>query len=191
MKPIRRRRALAGLAVTLVVLAFAGTPAARAQFPGYGWGYGGMGYDYGMYGSPYGMYGSPYGYGYPGVSYGYGAMGYGYGYPGMGMGYGYPGMGYGYVSPYAFGYPGVNYAGPLIASPYANSLFGVGLSPLGVNSYFTEMNQLGRGQIQAYRRVPAPLIRRGDEKRKALANRGGQGVGRGPFHVLRDQPGPP
>ena len=77
---------------------------------------------------------------------GYPAMGYG-------MGFGYPG--FGFVSPYTFGYPGVAYAGPLIASPYANSLFGVGLSPLGVNSYFTEANLMGRGQLRADRaRVP-------------------------------------
>ena len=145
-------------------------PSGPAQFPGYGWGFG-----YPAYG--YGMYGSPYGYGYPGMGFGYGAMGYGYpavgygvnlGYPGMGygggfgygamnygMGYGFPGMGY------TFGYPGVPYAGPSISSPYANSLFGVGLSPLGVNSYFTEANLMGRAQLRADRRAGAPVYRVG------------------------------
>ncbi len=105
--------------VALVLVALAVTPqAARAQFPGFGWG----------------------GYGYPGMGYGWG-------------GYGYPGMGY------AYGYPGVNYAGPLIASPYANSLFGVGLSPLGVNSYFSEANLMGRAQLRANQR--AAMMNRG------------------------------
>jgi len=49
--------------------------AARAQFPGYGWGYGYPAYGYGM------------GYGYGMPVYGYG-MGYGYGMPGYGSGYG-------------------------------------------------------------------------------------------------------
>ena len=173
MRPIRSSTCCVGWKVALVVVALAVTPhVARAQFPGFGWG----GYGYPAYG--YGMYGNPYGYGYPGLS--YGAMGFGYGYPamgygmgmgyggmgmgygGMGMGYGGMGMGYGYPAMgYAYGYPGVSYAGPMIASPYANSLFGVGLSPLGVNSYFTEANQMGRAQLRANQRARAGVMNGG------------------------------
>jgi hypothetical protein len=139
---------------------------AMAQFVG-GFGYGGWGYG---------------GYGYPG--YGFGGYGlspysYGYGYPGYGMGYGYPaiggfypGDGYtygnGYGVPnintgYAYGYsPGLPYAGTMMASPYTNPLFGMGLTPLGVQSYFAESNMLGRGQLEADRRTRArELLRYG------------------------------
>jgi hypothetical protein len=144
---------------------------ASAQFWGGGFGYGGWGYGgYGYPGFGFGGYGmSPFGYGY----------GYGFGYPGYGMAYGYPGfggfypgMGYGYgygfgypniTSGYALGYaPGLPYAGTMMASPYTNPLFGMGLTPLGVQSYFAESNMLGRGQLEADRRTRArELLRNG------------------------------
>ena len=165
MSPSRGSMRLAGWVLALAVLAFAFTPrTCQAQFFGYG-GYGFPGY---------GMYGG-YAYGYPGMGFGYGGMGYGYGYPMVGgMGYGYPmmgglgygypmmgGYGYGYGYPYGAGYPGFAYTGALLSNPYSNPLFGVGLTPLGVNSYFTEMNMLGRGQARAAARAGAPVIRQG------------------------------
>ncbi len=154
---------------------------ASAQFLGGGFGYGGWGYGgygypgfgFGGYGvSPY-IYGYGYGYGYPGYGMMYGGMGYGgmgYGYAGMGgfyPGYGY-GYGYGTLYPnitagYALGYsPGLPYAGPAMSSPYTNPLFGMGLTPLGVQSYFAESNMLGRGQLEADRRTRArELLRYG------------------------------
>lgn len=117
----------------LVALMFLPATAARAQYFGYG-GYGG-GFAYGYPG---------YGYGYPGIGYGYGfpGVGYGYGYPGVGYGYGFPGMsfGYGYGYPgYGYGYPGFR---PYITAGTGpgmyNPLFGVGLSPLGVQSALAE-----------------------------------------------------
>jgi hypothetical protein len=103
------------------------------------------------------MYGSPYGY--PGIGYGNAMPGYGYGFPAYGPaygdGYGYPGVTDGY------GYPaGLGFASPLFADPYANPLFGLGLSPLGVQSYFTEANSMGRAQIEADRRARARDFRR-------------------------------
>lgn len=110
-----------------------------------------------------------YGYGYPGFGYGY--PGFGYGYPGFGYGYGfgYPGFGYG---GYGFGYggPGVTIAGPYApyGYPYGyggygpgalNPLFGLGLTPLGVNSALTERYLLGRGTAgysSSYGAVPNP-----------------------------------
>ena len=50
---------------------------------------------------------------------------------------------------------GLRYAGIAPSNPYSNPLFGVGLTPLGVNSYFTEMNLLGRGQLRADQRARA------------------------------------
>ena len=57
----------------------------------------------------------------------------GYGY-GM-AGYGPPGIGiyYGYPAAAAFGY-----GSPIATSPYLNPFFGLGLTPLGIHSYFTE-----------------------------------------------------
>ena len=106
---------------------------AGAQYPGYGWGGGYPGV----------------GYGYPGV--GFGSPGMGYGYPGVG--YGFPGFGYGYP---AFGYgvaAGPAYPAPVYVagfpSPFTywgswDPLFGVGLTPLGVQSYLYETRVLGR-----------------------------------------------
>jgi hypothetical protein len=126
--------------VVLIVLTLIATPrAAQAQFPGYDWPYGGMGYPFPSFG--YGMYGSPYGFGFPGVGYGYGALGFGY--PGLGI-----------------GYPAFGYGGPLFANPYANPLFGVGLTPLGLQSYNTELNFMGRGRASPIPPGGAPVFRR-------------------------------
>jgi hypothetical protein len=154
----------------ILVLAILLVPArpARAQFPAYGgggmgfaypaWNYGGfygypgMGYDgmgYGYGGMGYGYGGMGYGYG--GMGYGYGGMGYGYG----GMGYGFPGMGggfyggYGYPG-YAYGGPGFQYYGFGYGNPgfytpgLMNPLFGIGMTPLGAQSYMYETQVLGR-----------------------------------------------
>jgi hypothetical protein len=127
---------------------------AGAQMMGFGMGYGNpgmMGYgNPGMmgYGNPGMMgYGNPgmMGYGNPGMmgyryrpfrsrlyNAGYLNPGFGYGYPGFGYGYGYPGMGF------APGYAGFYGTG------YRNPLFGVGLTPLGTQSYMMETRLLGR-----------------------------------------------
>jgi hypothetical protein len=141
---------LQGMAQAMVLIAAlvftAGT--ARAQFPGYGWGYGWPAYGYG-YGMPYG-YGMGYGYGWPAYGYGYG---YGMPFYGYGMGgYGPPGLGSYYGYP-AFGVFGSGNS--IFNSPALNSLFGVGMTPLGLNSYLVESNLLGRGQLQASQRARA------------------------------------
>src|SRR5271166_1347589 len=60
-------------ALVLIVAALVFAPGTcRAQFPGYGWGYGMPAYTYGMPGYSFGM---GYGYGMPGFGYGYGGMG--------------------------------------------------------------------------------------------------------------------
>jgi hypothetical protein len=162
-----------GARTLLMVLALlvASPGLARAQFLG-GWGYGGWGYGgWGYPGYGFGGYGmSPYAFGYGYPAYGIGVGGMAYGYPGFGgfyPGYGY-GYGYGYPYPnittgYALGYsPGLPYAGPAMSSPYTNPLFGLGLTPLGVQSYFAEANMLGRGQLEADRRTRArELLRYG------------------------------
>ena len=114
---------------------------ARAQFPAYGGG--GMAVGYPGWG--YGGF-----YGYPAM--GYGGMGYGYG----GMGYGYPVMGggfyggYGGYPVYGYGYPGFRYYGFGYGNPgfytpgLMNPLFGVGMTPLGAQSYIYETQVLGR-----------------------------------------------
>lgn len=121
-------------AFVLIVAALVFAPeAARAQFPGYGWGYGFPGYGYPAYPGPYG-FGTP----------GYGlGVGYGNGVPGLEIYYGSP----------AFGVAGSG--SPLVNSPYLNPLFGVGMSPLGSQSYLTESNLLGRGQLGAALRARA------------------------------------
>jgi hypothetical protein len=160
-------------AFVLIVAALVLAPeAARAQFPGYGWGYGFPGYGYAGYPGPYGFgmpgfgYGMGYGYGMPGFGYG---MGYGYGMPGYGygMGYGFGMPGYGLGVGYGNGVPGleiyygspgfgvVGSGSPIVNSPYLNPLFGVGMTPLGLQSYLTESNMLGRGQIGAAVRARA------------------------------------
>jgi hypothetical protein len=141
------RRPLAALALTIVVLAMAaGT--SRAQYFGYGFPAG------------YGMYGGYYGYGYPGYAFGYGNpafAGYGYGYPGFGYGFGYPAFAYSYPAYGAglgYAYPtGLAYGGDLFVAPYWNPLFGVGTSPLGLQSFLSESNLFGRGQLAADQRA--------------------------------------
>jgi hypothetical protein len=132
---------------------------ARAQFPGYGWGDGFAGYGFPGFG--YGAYAGPYGLGMPGYGYGFGMPGYGFG---LGYGFGVPGYGYalgGYGVPgigIYYGYPafGVEGSGSAIVNhPYLNPLFGVGMTPLGLQSYVTESNLLGRGQLAAAMRARA------------------------------------
>jgi hypothetical protein len=113
------------LAVLLV-----SSQSAKAQFPGYGgwgmgygypaWGYGGMAYGYPAWG-----YGGPYGYPYMGYGYPMYGFAYGYSYPRPGLGIGYGNLGF---------YP------PGLMNP----LFGVGMTPLGVQSYMYETRVLGR-----------------------------------------------
>lgn len=151
---VRHRALLSSLVVGLALLVMPAA-SARAQFMGYGgygWGYPGGGW--GAYGWGWGGYGYPgmaYNYGYPGYGLGnipvygnyvmaapgYGGMGYGMGYGGYGMGYGGYGMGYG-----GFGYMpgGIGMSGV----GYWNPMFGVGLTPLGTQSFFYETNMLGR-----------------------------------------------
>jgi hypothetical protein len=110
-------------------------PASRSQAQGYGYGaygYPGYGYGYGGPGFGYG-YGAGYGYGYPvGGYYGYGgAFGFG-----LGVGYSYPPVSYNY---FGNGYPGVQ--APLVSGVGdLNPLFGLGLTPLGVQSALAERN---------------------------------------------------
>jgi hypothetical protein len=152
------RRSAPLLLITVAVLSATATPA-RAQFYGYGaYGYPGMAYGYPAYGMGYGYGGLGSGYG----GFGYGGLGYGYGYPGMGYGYGfgYPaygagfgfggvgpwGMGYGYGSPgVGYGYGNLAYGNPYLLTGLFNPLFGVGMTPLGLQSYLYERNVLGRG----------------------------------------------
>ncbi|HEY2159076.1 MAG TPA: hypothetical protein VGH33_25840 [Isosphaeraceae bacterium] len=163
------RRSAPALLITVVVLTATVSPA-RAQFYGFGgygypgmafgngfgypaygvgYGYGGLGYGYGGFG--YGGLG--YGYGYPGVGYGYGfgypAYGAGYGYGGLGYGFGGlgpGGLGFGYGSPgVGYGYGNLAYGNPYLLSGLFNPLFGVGMTPLGLQSYLYERNVLGRG----------------------------------------------
>ena len=120
---------------------------ASAQFPAYGgggmtYGYPGWGYG-GFYGYPAMGYGyGGMGYGYGGMGYGYGGMGYGYG----GMGYGYPAWGGGYYGGYGYpAYYGFGYGNPGFYTPgLMNPLFGVGLTPLGAQSYMMETQLFGR-----------------------------------------------
>jgi hypothetical protein len=154
-----RNGGLAWLLPMVLAVALIASPAARAQFPGYGMGFGYPAYGYGGYGYPgFGMgYGMGYGYGFPGYGLGYPGLGYGVG--GYGMGYGIGGPGYGYAA----GFPAVlPYGGPMAFAPYANPMFGLGMTPLGTQSYFTESNTLGRAQLSADRRARArELLRYG------------------------------
>jgi hypothetical protein len=132
----------------IVALALILMPAgkAHAQFMGYGgygfgypgWGYGGWGW--GGYGYPGGYYN--YGYPFYGMGnfpvYGNFNMGYaGFGYGGYGGygGFGGYGLGYGGYMPGGIGVSGVGYFNPM---------FGVGLTPLGTQSFFVESKLFGR-----------------------------------------------
>ena len=78
---------------------------------------------------------------------GYGGMGYGgMGYGGMGYGgMGYGGMGYGGMGYGGMGYYGFGYGNPGFYTPgLMNPLFGVGMTPLGAQSYLYETRVLGR-----------------------------------------------
>jgi hypothetical protein len=148
MRHLTKRLGRSGWTLILALaILLVSSQTANAQFPayggggmvagypgfGFGMGYPGMGYGYpiGGYGiGPYGMDGFG-GMGYGGV--GYGGMGYG----GMGYGMGYGGFGYG---GYGYGYPNI-YAQ---TSPLYNPLFGVGLTPLGAQSYMVETQLFGR-----------------------------------------------
>jgi hypothetical protein len=162
-----RDRIVSSARTLILALAFLVMPPAlaHAQFFGYGgygypgMGYGGLGYPgmgYGGLGYPGMGYG---GLGYPGMGYGglgYGGLGYGgLGYGGIGYGGGYGGIGYGGGGYGGLGYgvPGLGLAGYSFypnrylgyGGPYANPLFGLGLTPLGVNSALGERYLLGRG----------------------------------------------
>jgi hypothetical protein len=124
------------LVLALAILLVSSAPA-HAQFPAYGGG--GMAFGYPGWG-----YGGFYGYPAMGYGMGYGGMGYG----GMGFGgMGYGGMGYGGTG---FGYPGFEYYGFGYGNPgfytpgLMNPLFGVGMTPLGAQSYLYETRVLGR-----------------------------------------------
>src|SRR3954465_11514629 len=87
---------------SLLALFLLAAPPARAQFPGYGFGYGYPAYGYGGGFPGFGM-----GYG---VGYGGGFPGFGYGMPGYGLGYGMTAPWYGYAA----GFPAVlPYGGPM------------------------------------------------------------------------------
>jgi hypothetical protein len=100
-----------------------------------GMGFGGVGYP----GMGYGGLGYP-GIGFGGLGFGNGGFGFGgFGAAGFGAATGFPttpGAGFQGFNPY--GYGGV-YAN------YPNPMFGLGLTPLGVNSALTERYLLGRG----------------------------------------------
>lgn len=145
----RPRGCLAGLALILALLAVR-TPTARAQVVGYG----GIAYPGPGFGFAY-----P-GHGFPGYIAGIPPYGYGYavGYPAVDyLGVGYP------------GYVGVPY-GPF-GPGYANPLFGLGLTPLGVQSALGERYLLGRG-LPAAGRV---------EVRPVPPSSGGPGAGPGTY----------
>ena len=113
--------------VALVILATS-TASARGQFLG-GMGMGGMGYG-GMGGMGYG--GMVYGGG------GFGGYGYGGPFVGNGFGFGYPGFGVPFA---AFPYPVATGNGNFYTGPGSfNPFFGMGLTPLGVDSFLGEMS---------------------------------------------------
>ncbi len=127
------------LILALAIVLFSSVTAS-AQFPAYGGGGIAVGYPGWGYG---GFCGYPaVGYGYGGL-YGYPAMGYGgIGFAGAGYGYGYGGFGYGYPG---FQYYGFGYGNPGFYTPgLLNPLFGVGMTPLGAQSYLYETQVLGR-----------------------------------------------
>jgi hypothetical protein len=153
MSSVRTQTARWPLIVTFSFI-LAALPASPvwAQFLGYGYGYPSYGFGYG-YGWP--GYGGAYDYGYPGLGYGYG-LGYG-GYPAFGGAYSFGAPGPSYVTPYA---PlGIYNGGP--GPGVYNPLFGVGLSPLGVNSALAERYTLGRGVARSqnvYGTVPPATV---------------------------------
>jgi len=155
----RHRKALERLwwSLTLaLVIVLMPSEKADAQMVGFGAAVGptSFGYNngYPMVNYPFTSFGNAY----PGV--GYGGMGYGMGYGGMGyggMGYGgmgYGGMGYGGMGYGGMGYGGMGYGGMGYGGGYAgyygtgwqNPMFGVGLTPLGTQSYMAETRLFNR-----------------------------------------------
>jgi hypothetical protein len=145
---VRPERLWWSLIVALaIVLMPTGTAHAQWGFGGGGWGYPGWGYGGWGWG----------GYGYPSFAYNYGYPGYGLGNipvsgnfimggPGFGYG-GYGGMGYGGYGGMGYGFGGFGYAPGGIGMSgvgYWNPMFGVGLTPLGTQSYMMETRLLGR-----------------------------------------------
>lgn len=148
-----------GLGSAILALFLILTPAedAGAQFMGYGYGYGYPGWGYGGWGGVYPGWGyGGFGYGYPvagfagGAAYTYPGLAFPVvtGYPAYGMGgyggwgWGYPGYGYGGMGYWAYGYMsgGIGMSGV----GFWNPMFGVGLTPLGTQSYLYETQMLGR-----------------------------------------------
>jgi hypothetical protein len=154
MRQLMKRFKRGGLGLVLAVatvLCWAGM--ARAQFPAYGGGGMAFGYPGWGYGGFYGYPGIGYGYGYGAIGLGYPGWGYGGSYAFPGIGSGYAGWGYGYPFSAAgyfggFGYPmdyGFGYGNPGFFTPgLFNPLFGVGLTPLGAQSYMIETQLFGR-----------------------------------------------
>ncbi len=147
----RRLKILLGSTSLALFLVLIPAEKAGAQFMGYGYGYPGYGYGYGGPGMGYGGGGwGGYGYGYPAMGYG-GMGGGGYGYPAFGgavvpayggYGMGYPGYTYGGLGYGGFGYVPGNIG--LSGVGFWNPMFGVGLTPLGTQSFMTETRLLGR-----------------------------------------------
>ena len=150
-----RGRWLSVLGFAIILVAASGTRA-RAQMYGFGYGgYGIAGPGYAGYGYPAVVFGMPY----PRYGIGYGFGGYGYNWPMAGYSYGYAGLGY---SGMGYGYGAYPYVPTAATSgaPYVNPLFGVGLTPLGVDSALSERYMLGRGNPSTYVRSYAPGGRR-------------------------------
>ena len=157
-------------------------------FPGYGFPMAGYGYGYGVPAMGYGMGGygmSGYGYGMGGYGmggYGYGMGGYGMGGYGYGMGgYGYGMGGYGYGMGgygYGYGYPGVYGGG------YMPPMYGIGLTPLGTQSYMIETQLFGRrlhaivkwrlGKTRLQRFHPARCARLSSRRRRCSSTLAGR-----------------
>jgi hypothetical protein len=133
------RRYLGSSALLLALLVVSATPARAQVIVSGGFGPPWYGYD-------------AFGYGYPGFGYSYGFPVYSYGVPVYGYGYGVPVYGYTYSG---LNYPGYGYPGyyPFGPSGALNPLFGLGLTPLGVQSALAERYLLGRGST-GYRSSP-------------------------------------
>ncbi|MHB1556749.1 MAG: hypothetical protein ACYC61_04620 [Isosphaeraceae bacterium] len=149
-----------GSAILALFLILMPTEDAGAQFMGYGYGYPGWGYGGWGGGYPGWGYGG-FGYGYPVVGFAGGAA---YTYPGLafpvvtgyqaygmggygGWGWGYPGYGYGGMGYGGMGYGAYGYMSGGIGMSgvgFWNPMFGVGLTPLGTQSYLYETRMLGR-----------------------------------------------
>jgi hypothetical protein len=143
MRHVMPRFGRSGWAVILALaILLVSARTASAQFPAYGGGGMAFGYPGWGYGGFYGYPAIGYGYGYGGIGYGSGAVGYGY----PGPAYGFPAWGgnfyggYGYPAYYGFGYGNPGFYTPGLLNP----LFGVGMTPLGAQSYMLETRVFGR-----------------------------------------------